>query len=335
MINRLIEPSAGDILINNRNILKLNAVALRRDIGYVIQQVGLFPHMTIDENVTIVPTLLGWPEDRKRERACELLSLVGLTPSVHAGRFPNELSGGQQQRVGVARALAADPPILLMDEPFGALDPITRRDIQEEFLNLKRQIRKTIVFVTHDIIEAVTLGDRLGVISEGRLTQLGTPQDVVNSPANEVVEKIIGRQRFQLTLSSETVEEVIDALHPTVSTEILRMPVQHVRDLMRRQETDILPVIDEGRHLLSAVTQEALAGMQDDISVEKAVPSPPFSIAHDTTVLTALNMMIEENIGVASVTDREGIFRGIVSRRRLLQKVNAIFDRGSPGAADN
>src|SRR5213080_3850084 len=167
MVNRLIEPTAGAILIDGHDILREDPVALRRRIGYVIQQVGLFPHQTIAQNVATVPRLLGWDRARIRARTTELLELVGLDPARFAGRYPNELSGGQRQRVGVARALAADPPVLLMDEPFGAIDPITRDRLQQEFLRLQGELRKTVVFVTHDIDEAVRLGDRIAVLRQG------------------------------------------------------------------------------------------------------------------------------------------------------------------------
>jgi len=220
MINRLIEPSSGEIHIRKKNILHVDPVELRREIGYVIQQIGLFPHMTIEENIALVPTLLKWADKRKRERAEELMQLVGLAPEQYAARFPHELSGGQRQRVGVARALAADPPILLMDEPFGALDPITRRDIQEEFLRLKQQIKKTIVFVTHDIIEAVTLGDHLAIMDKGRLLQFGPPQEILEQPADKAVQEIIGHQRFQLTLSSIKAGEICERAPASASEEI-------------------------------------------------------------------------------------------------------------------
>jgi osmoprotectant transport system ATP-binding protein len=220
MINRLIEPSSGEIYIRKKNIQHVNPVQLRREIGYVIQQIGLFPHMTIRENIALVPTLLKWTEKRKRERTDALMELVGLAPEQYASRFPHELSGGQRQRVGVARALAANPPILLMDEPFGALDPITRRDIQEEFLKLKQQIRKTIVFVTHDIIEAVTLGDHLAIIDKGKLLQFGPPQEILDQPADKAVEEIIGHQRFQLTLCSIKVDEICERKPATTPAEI-------------------------------------------------------------------------------------------------------------------
>ncbi|MBA3450169.1 MAG: ATP-binding cassette domain-containing protein, partial [Chloroflexia bacterium] len=175
MINCLETPSGGRITVDGRDVQTMNVVELRRGIGYVIQQGGLFPHFTVADNVAVVPRLLGWPRQRRRQRAEELLALVGLPPELFADRYPRQLSGGQQQRVGVARALAADPPIILMDEPFGAVDPITRKQLQRELRRIQAEVRKTIVFVTHDIAEAFLLGDRIVLMAEGRVVQNGTP----------------------------------------------------------------------------------------------------------------------------------------------------------------
>lgn len=193
MINRIIEPSSGSISIDGRDVLSLNPNELRRHIGYVIQQIGLFPHMTIAENISVVPKLLGWSKSRISERVDELLRTVELDPGQFARRYPKQLSGGQQQRVGVARALAADPPVMLMDEPFGATDPITREKLQAEFLRLQETLGKTIIFVTHDFDEAVRLGDRIAVLSErSQIEQFDTPANILAAPANEYVSSFIG-----------------------------------------------------------------------------------------------------------------------------------------------
>jgi osmoprotectant transport system ATP-binding protein len=192
MVNRLTEPSAGAILIDGRNVLEEDPIALRRRIGYVIQQVGLFPHMTIEENVRVTAEIAGWERDRLSGRVDELLSLVGLAPQEYRHRFPRQLSGGEQQRVGIARALAADPGILLMDEPFGALDAITRGRMQQELLRIQRGVRKTILFVTHDVEEALRLGDEIAVMSEGHLAQVGTPIEILARPANDFVAQLMG-----------------------------------------------------------------------------------------------------------------------------------------------
>src|SRR4051794_6012398 len=207
MINRLVEPTSGRILLGGEDVTRADAVKLRRSIGYVIQQVGLFPHQTVQDNVATVPRLLGWDRRRTRDRAEELLRLVGLDPAVHARRYPHQLSGGQRQRVGVARALAADPPVLLMDEPFGAVDPIARDRLQEEFLRLQRELAKTVVFVTHDIDEAVRLGDRIAVLSEGGvLEQYDTPSTILSRPASEFVASFVGSERVLRRLSLTTID---------------------------------------------------------------------------------------------------------------------------------
>jgi osmoprotectant transport system ATP-binding protein len=193
MINRLIEPTSGRILIDGTDVLKLDADEHRRNVGYVIQQIGLFPHMRIAENIGLVPRMLGWKRSRVDERVEELLDLVGLPASTYARRFPRELSGGQQQRIGVARALAADPPVMLMDEPFGATDPITRERLQNEFLRLQRELRKTIVFVTHDFDEALKMGDRIAVLRpKSVIAQYDTPAAILASPADDYVSSFIG-----------------------------------------------------------------------------------------------------------------------------------------------
>ncbi|MEV0728715.1 ATP-binding cassette domain-containing protein [Polymorphospora sp. NPDC050346] len=238
MINRLIEPSGGRILLGGEDVTSADPVTLRRRIGYVIQNVGLFPHQTIRTNVGTVPRLLGWPKDRIRKRADELLELVGLDPGKFAGRYPHELSGGQRQRVGVARALAADPVVLLMDEPFSAVDPIVRTRLQEEFLRLQAEVRKTIVLVTHDLDEAVRLGDRIAVLSQGgRLEQYASPAKLLGEPASAFVREFVGTDRGIRRL----------AVTP-VSRDLLD-PLSTVDDI------DELPTVELGSSLYDALAR--------------------------------------------------------------------------------
>ncbi|MGO4457990.1 ABC transporter ATP-binding protein [Streptomyces sp. M-16] len=206
MVNRLIEPTSGRILLDGEDIAAADPVALRRRIGYVIQQVGLFPHKTVLENTATVPRLTGTPKARARARAAELLELVGLDPAVYGGRYPEQLSGGQRQRVGVARALAADPPVLLMDEPFGAVDPVVRERLQNEFLTLQKTVRKTILLVTHDLEEAVRLGDRIAVYGHGTIEQFARPAEVLAAPATEYVASFVGADRGLKRLAVTHVE---------------------------------------------------------------------------------------------------------------------------------
>ena len=206
LINRLIEPSGGTIELQGRDVTHMDAVELRRGIGYVIQQVGLFPHLTIAENIATVPRLLGWDAARTDKRIDELLELVALEPPTYRDRYPRDLSGGQKQRVGVARALAADPPVMLMDEPFGAIDPITRTRLQDEFLRIQARLKKTVVFVTHDLDEAIRMGDRIAILREGKVVQYDTPEAILARPANAFVEEFVGQDRALKRLSLYTVE---------------------------------------------------------------------------------------------------------------------------------
>ncbi len=209
LINRLIPLSGGDILLGGRSVLEREEVALRREIGYVIQQIGLFPHKTVAENIATVPRLLGWSRERTAARVRELLELIGIDPDEIGPRYPAALSGGQRQRVGVARALAADPPLLLMDEPFGAIDPINRRRLQDEFLALQAQVRKTVVFVTHDIDEAIKMGDRIAVLRTGGvLAQYATPQELLSDPADEFVAQFVGADRALKRLGLCTLADI-------------------------------------------------------------------------------------------------------------------------------
>jgi osmoprotectant transport system ATP-binding protein len=208
MVNRLIPISDGDITIDGTSVRSLELTQLRRRIGYVFQQIGLFPHMSIEHNIGSVPRLLGWSKERIRARAKELLELVGLDPEADLKRYPGEFSGGQQQRIGVARAMAADPPIMLMDEPFGAIDPIARERLQNDFLRLHRQVRKTVIFVTHDIDEAIKMGDRIAIMKEGRLVQLGTADEVLASPADDFVASFVGADRGLKRLRVHTLRDI-------------------------------------------------------------------------------------------------------------------------------
>jgi osmoprotectant transport system ATP-binding protein len=212
MINRLIEPTSGEIRIGGEDVLRMRPDELRRHVGYVIQQIGLFPHLTVAQNIGVVPKLLGWSKTRIAERVDELLGLVGLDAADFRGRYPRQLSGGQQQRIGVARALAADPPVMLMDEPFGATDPITREHLQNEFLRLQRELRKTIIFVTHDFEEAIRLGDRIAVLREGsRIAQYDRPARILGAPADDYVAGFIGTAGTLKRLALITVEDACPA----------------------------------------------------------------------------------------------------------------------------
>ena len=212
MINRLIEPTSGQIFIRNKNILQYDPVSIRREIGYVIQNIGLFPHYTIEENIAIVPNLLHWEQSRTKERVHALLQRLKLSPEQYANKYPHQLSGGQQQRVGIARALAANPPIILMDEPFGALDPITRKDIRKDFLELEELANQTSIFVTHDIEEAFEMADVICMLDQGSIQQIGTPKQLLFEPANIFVQNFLSDKRLQLELHALQVQDIFDYL---------------------------------------------------------------------------------------------------------------------------
>ncbi|HEV2010851.1 MAG TPA: ABC transporter ATP-binding protein [Candidatus Limnocylindria bacterium] len=256
MVNRLIEPTSGAILIDGTDVLREDPVQLRRRIGYVIQQVGLFPHQTIEENVGTVPRLLGWPKDKIRTRSIELLALVGLDPKRYATRYPAQLSGGERQRAGVARALAAEPPVMLMDEPFGAVDPIVRERLQGELLRIQRDQGTTVLFVTHDVDEAIRLGDRIAIMRDGKLVQYVPPGELLAHPANDFVSQFVGSDRGLKRLELLTVggadidagviRATVDRNAPVLAPS---MTLRQALVLMLESEAQIGTVVDGDRYL--------------------------------------------------------------------------------------
>ena len=303
LVNRMIDLSGGDILIDGTSILRTNPADLRRDIGYVIQQVGLFPHLSIAHNITMVPRLLGWDKRRMQERCEELLELVGL-PGDLAGRFPSQLSGGQRQRVGVARALAADPPLMLMDEPFGAIDPINRERLQSEFLRLQSEIRKTIVFVTHDIDEAIKMGDRIAILREGgELVQYDTPDRILADPADSFVARFVGSDRGLKRLALTSLGDVDLPAPPLVS---VGQPV----DSPPSTDWDEVVLVDQDRRPLGTVRRGSLTGG----TVDQADARPlERVIGSDATMRDALSLMMTDSLRPLVVLDSTGRVAGYVT----------------------
>ncbi|CAM3958562.1 ABC transporter ATP-binding protein [Deinococcus marmoris] len=259
MINRLTEPTGGKIMLNGQDIMAQRPEDLRRGVGYVIQQIGLFPHLSVLQNVATVPDLLGRPKAQTRERARELLDLVGLEPGQFADKHPHELSGGQAQRVGVARALAADPPVLLMDEPFGALDPLARDKLQEAFLDIQRRLQKTIVLVTHDIDEALRLGDRVALLNGGELAQFGTPNDLVRHPESEFVRQFLGEDALLRQLAGLTASQLAQPGDATGLSQISgSLNVRSALSVMLGQRSDALAVLDANGQIEGVLTWQAL-----------------------------------------------------------------------------
>ncbi len=311
MINRVIEPSGGRILLAGEDVTDVDPVELRRRIGYVIQQIGLFPHKTVEANVGIVPGLLGWDRKRVKARSAELLELVGLDPDLYLKRYPHELSGGQRQRVGVARALAADPPVLLMDEPFGAVDPIARGRLQGEFLRLQEQVRKTIIFVTHDIAEAVRLGDRIAVLRQGGvLEQYDDPATILGSPANDFVADFVGSDRGLIRLAVTPIE-VDDLDQPPV----VRMTdtLATAGDRLASTGTRWAVVLDDRGTLHGWLAAEEAQG-----------PGTVASRAHrmeawvpvTASLREAFSVMLQENAGWVAVEDNDK-FLGVLTPTSL------------------
>jgi len=257
LVNRLIELTSGDIRIEGRSIKELDVTELRRGIGYVIQQVGLFPHLTIEANIGTVPRLFGRDRGWIRRRSQELLELVGLDQS-YASRYPSQLSGGERQRVGLARALAADPPLMLMDEPFGAIDPIVRTRLQDEFLRLQREVRKTVVFVTHDIDEAIRVGDRIAILRRGgKLAQYDTPETVLKQPADDFVADFVGADRALKAMALHTLAEL--ELRPAANGGVRALRTTTLRDalsLLIAEHAEVLTVMDDDERVLGSVTKD-------------------------------------------------------------------------------
>lgn len=318
MINRLIEPSNGKIYINNEDLLTQDAVKLRRKIGYVIQQIGLFPHMTIEENITLVPRLLKWTSDKKSKRAEELLSLVDM-PKDYLNRYPNELSGGQQQRIGVLRALAANPPLILMDEPFGALDPITRDSLQEEFKRLQRSLDKTIVFVTHDMDEAIKLADRIVIMKDGEVVQFDSPEEILRNPANEFVEDFIGRERLlQGRPNVQTISQVMSKNPISISGK--QTPASALK-LMKQSRVDSLLVTDEAGILKGYIDLESIDRNRSLESIDSLVKPSLHKVQEDALIRDTIHRLLKRGVSYSPVVNSQDKLVGIVTRASLVDMV--------------
>lgn len=313
MVNRLIEPTGGRIFLDGEDIAGVDPVELRRRIGYVIQQVGLFPHKSVLDNTATVPHLLGWKKAKARARAAELLDLVGLDPAVFGDRYPEQLSGGQRQRVGVARALAADPPVLLMDEPFGAVDPVVRERLQSEFLRLQAAVHKTVLFVTHDIEEAVRLGDRIAVYGQGRVEQFDTPSTVLGSPATPYVADFVGADRGLKRLSVTPIEPG-DLEQPPV----LRLgdPLSAVADRLAAEGARWAVVLDAEGALRGWIGAEHARA---DGVVGDRVRRMEAWLPVGATLKQAFSTMLQHDAGWIAVTDESdgGTFLGVLTPARL------------------
>nr|WP_239543874.1 ABC transporter ATP-binding protein [Glutamicibacter nicotianae] len=318
MINRLIEPTSGKIVIDGEDVTSMNGDELRRRIGYVIQAGGLFPHMTVAANIGMVPKMLGWPKEKIAARVDELLELVSLDPDLYRNRFPKELSGGQQQRVGVARALAADPPVLLMDEPFGAVDPITRQRLQDELLNIQSEVQKTIVCVTHDFDEAVKLGDWIAIFNEGaQLEQYDSPERILANPASEFVENFIGSGAGlkQLTLTRVNEVELEDAL--------TTIPGKNASDVLSQLQgagRKYAVVLDSRGRPLRRLDRRQLSRAQ---IIEGTYDENMPVVGEQATLNDALDTMLVASSESALVTGRRDVLTGVITVQTVMEAIAA------------
>lgn len=325
MINRLIPITEGHIFIDSKDIEEMDQNELRRNIGYAIQEIGLFPHMTVKENICTVPSLKDWSSRKKDSRAKELLDLMGMDPDEHIDKYPTELSGGQRQRVGVARSLGADPPIMLMDEPFGAIDPITRDTLQDEFLKIQEEIKKTIIFVTHDLNEAIKLGDKIALMKEGGLVQCASAGRLLAQPKNNFVRDFVGSDRTLKSLRLMKVEEAMKESPRTVKED---EDLESVEKIMVEEDIDYLVVVEADNKLKGWVNREDIkelsGGKVSDVLVRDtgmAKVGSPLS--------EALTMMLERDAANLPVVDDGGTLQGLLTFNDLQELIGETYtERG-------
>lgn len=322
MINRLIEPTGGRIRIGGEDVTDMDPVKLRRKIGYAIQASGLFPHMTVAQNIALVPRMVGWPKARINARVEEMLDLVGLDPGEFHDRYPRQLSGGQQQRVGVARALAADPPVLLMDEPFGAVDPITRDHLQDELIRLQHELHKTIVFVTHDFDEAIKLGDRIAVLREqSHIAQFDTPEAILTNPADDFVSGFVGAGAALKRLNLSRVRDVEITDYPTVTVDD---PLQEIFNKLRSSGTNEILLLDRRERPYKWLRRGDL--MRAKGSLARAGTLVHDTVTRDATLRDALEAVLIDNAGRVVVTGRRGEYTGVVDMETLMNSVHELLE---------
>ncbi len=315
MINRLIEPTSGEILVDGRDVMRQDPVELRRGIGYVIQSIGLLPHRTVAQNIATVPRLTGWDRDRTERRVDELMEIFGLDNDLKH-RYPSELSGGQRQRVGVARALAVDPPVMLMDEPFAAVDPIVRARLQDQFLDIQRRLQKTIVFVTHDIDEAIKMADRIAIMNFGGVVeQFATPEEILREPANAFVEEFVGAERGLKRLALIKVSDIGVEEGPIIDPSA---SADEAREAMKRFGLEWVAVVDEGT-LLGWVDESVLAG---HAKVNEVTPRR-FSayVTHDSSLREALDSIVTSRTNVAVVLGDGQEYLGVLTVERISKEI--------------
>lgn len=321
MINRIVRPSSGKVFIDGQDTTGMNTQDLRRSIGYVIQQIGLFPNMTIEENITVVPRLLGWDAPRFKKRAREMMDMIAMDADVFLKRYPNELSGGQQQRIGVARALAADPPVMLMDEPFGAIDPINRAVIQDEFLKMQQELNKTILFVSHDIDEAIKMGNRIAVFREGKLVQYSSPDDLLSAPKNAFVESFLGEDRALKRLNLVKVREVVsDEIGTVRPDDTLETALARIDDF--GYQNSIL-MVNERRQPAGMITR-AVARTTKGYCRDHFQAAPPVASLDDDLRKVASLMFAHDTTWLPCV-DEHGRVSGQITQRAMTRHLGSRY----------
>ncbi|MFD1708898.1 betaine/proline/choline family ABC transporter ATP-binding protein [Siminovitchia sediminis] len=324
LMNRLLNPSTGNIFIDGKDISSLDPVELRRSIGYVIQHIGLFPHMTISKNIGVVPKLLKWEKDRIENRVNDLLDLVGLDPETYRERYPSELSGGQQQRIGVIRALAAEPEIILMDEPFSALDPISREQLQDELVRLQKEIKKTIIFVTHDMDEAIKIADKIVLMKDGEIVQQGTPEEILRRPVNDFVENFIGQKRLKQIHDIPTVSEVMVKGTITVSP---NCSISKAMKIMESKYLYLLIVVNEDNKLQGYISIfDVVRSFESEHQHVRDIIHPFRHIVDSETLLPkALKAMNDFQYSYLPVVKDDGTLDGLITLESIIEYLGDIY----------
>jgi osmoprotectant transport system ATP-binding protein len=320
MINRLVEPTSGKIYVGGKDITKADPIQLRRNIGYVIQNTGLFPHMSIKENLELIPKLKGEDPAEIEKKTAELLELVGLDPEQFMHRFPKELSGGQQQRIGVARAFSTNSDIILMDEPFSALDPVTRSSLQEELFNMQKELNKTIIFVTHDMDEAYKIADKICLLKDGEILQYDTPENILKNPASEFVESFIGKRRVWNN------PEVLKAADIMISNPVKVTPKRNVLqaiEIMKENKVDSLMVTDRNSTLIGLVTLKGIKLQERSSLIDDVMESQVFAVTEDEDLISVLKMMNEHKIGYLPVVNEAKQLTGLITRSSILAALSS------------
>jgi osmoprotectant transport system ATP-binding protein len=320
MINKLIQPTSGKIYVNGTDISTADPIELRRNIGYVIQNTGLFPHMSIKENLELIPKLKGEDPAAIEKKTEELLELVGLNPKEFMHRFPKELSGGQQQRIGVARAFSTDSDIILMDEPFSALDPVTRSSLQEELFQMQKELNKTIIFVTHDMDEAIKIADKICLLKDGEILQYDTPENILKNPASEFVESFIGKRRVWNNPELLKAEDIM--IFNPVKISPKRNVLQAI-EIMKENKVDSLMVTDRHNTLLGLVTLKAIQLLNRNSLIEDVMEKNVLAVSEDANLISVLKTMNEHKIGYVPVVNSTGHLTGLITKSSILSALSS------------